>query len=129
MKKLQPDELYQNLQEFLQNKGVELKAGSYARKIQKSCSLLSDAINTSQQGLSRAKEEIDKKLGQLRQVIHEKTAPSPPRPAASAAPPPAAPVSGSATPGQASVKPGSRGKPAARKTGARKGRARRRPAA
>jgi hypothetical protein len=82
MKTLEKDELYQNLQEFLKNKGVELKEGSYARKIQKSCSLLADAINTSQQGLARAKVEIDKKLGQLRQVIHEKTAPGP------AAPPP-----------------------------------------
>jgi len=120
MKKLQTDELYQNLQEFLKNKGVELRAGTYARKIQKSCSLLSDAINTSQQGLARAKDEIDKKLGQLRQVIHEKTAP----------PPPAAPPSGSATAGGgASVKPGSRGKPTARKTGARKTPGKRRPAA
>jgi hypothetical protein len=74
MKTLQKDELFQNLQNFLKNKGVELKDGSYAQKIQKSCALLSDAINTSQQGLTRAKTEIDKKLDQLRQVIHEKTA-------------------------------------------------------
>jgi len=75
MKTLEKDELYQNLQGFLKAKGVELSAGSYAHKIQKSCGLLSDAINTSQQGLARAKVEIDKKLDQLRQVIHEKTAP------------------------------------------------------
>jgi len=85
MKTLEKDELYQNLQGFLKNKGVELKAGSYCEKIQKSCDLLSDAINTSQKGLARAKTEIDKKLDQLRQVIHEKTAPSgrassPPKP-------------------------------------------------
>jgi len=76
MKALEKDELYQNLQGFLKAKGVELSAGSYAQKIQKSCGLLSDAINTSQQGLARAKTEIDKKLDQLRQVIHEKTAAS-----------------------------------------------------
>jgi hypothetical protein len=83
MKALEKDELYQNLQTFLKAKGVELNEGSYAQKIQKSCWLLSDAINSSQQGLARAKTEIDKKLDQLRQVIHEKTA----APGSGAAPP------------------------------------------
>lgn len=76
MKTLERDELYQNLQGFLKAKGVELNAGSYSQKIQKGCDLLSDAINTSQKGLVRAKVEIDAKLGQLRQLIHEKTAPA-----------------------------------------------------
>jgi len=76
MKTLEKDELYQNLQEFLKAKGVALNAGSYSQKIQKSCELLSDAINSSQRGITRAKVEIDKTLDQLRQVIHEKTAPA-----------------------------------------------------
>jgi hypothetical protein len=84
MKTLEKDELYQNVHGFLKTKGVELKPGSYSQKIQKSCALLSDAINVSQQGFARAKSEIDKKLGQIRQVIHEKTASrkasTPPRP-------------------------------------------------
>jgi hypothetical protein len=83
MKTLSKDELYKNLRGFLEAKGVELKDGSYANSIQKSCGLLSDAINLGQQGVSRARLEIDKKLDQLRQVIHEKTAPTsaaPPRP-------------------------------------------------
>lgn len=75
MKPLNEDELYENLRGFLKGKGIELQEGSYARGIQKSCSLLSDAINLGQQGLDRAKTEIDKKLDQMRQVIHEKTAP------------------------------------------------------
>jgi hypothetical protein len=74
MKTLEKDELYQNVHGFLKTKGVELKPGSYSQKIQKGCALLSDAINVSQKGLARAKTEIDKKLDQLRQVIHEKTA-------------------------------------------------------
>ena len=84
MKPLEKDELYQNLQGFLKNKGVELNPGGYSQKIQKSCELLSDAINAGQKGLTRAKVEIDKKLDQLRQVIHEKTAPaaSAPKPSA-----------------------------------------------
>ena len=75
MKPLNQDELFENLRGFLKGKGIELQEGSYARGIQKSCSLLSDAINLGQQGLGRAKTEIDKKLDQMRQVIHEKTAP------------------------------------------------------
>jgi hypothetical protein len=76
MKPLEKDELYQHIHGFLKNRGVELKEGGYSQTIQKSCSLLSDAINVGQEGLARAKVEVDKKLDQLRQVIHEKTAPA-----------------------------------------------------
>ncbi len=75
MKPFEKDELFQHLSDFLKNKGVELKEGSYARTIQKSCGLLADAINLGQKGFGRAKVEIDRKLDQMRQVIHEKTAP------------------------------------------------------
>jgi hypothetical protein len=123
MKTLKKDELYQNLQGFLKNKGVELKAGSYAQKIQKSCSLLSDAINTSQQGLTRAKVEIDKKLDQLRQVIHEKTAPS----AASAVPP--SPETSPPTAGAAGANQTSGPKATSKRPGVRKAPKKRRPSA
>src|SRR5262245_47789014 len=75
MKPIEQHELYENLRGFLKNKGIELQEGSYARGIQKSCSLLTDAINLGQQGFERAKVGIDKKLDQMREVIHEKTAP------------------------------------------------------
>jgi hypothetical protein len=75
MKPLEKDELYQHLSGFLKSRGVELKEGSYARTIQKSCALLGEAINLGHKGFDRAKVEIDKKLDQMRQVIHEKTAP------------------------------------------------------
>lgn len=87
MKTLDTDELYHNVHGFLKMKGIELKPGSYSQKIQKGCALLSDAINVGQEGLTRAKVEIDKKLGQLRQIIHEKTAPA----GQSTAPPTSAP--------------------------------------
>jgi hypothetical protein len=60
--------------------------------VKKSCSFLADAINLSQQGIERAKTEVDQKVDKLRQVIHEKTAP---RSAAGKAPgpEPAAPAS------------------------------------
>ncbi len=75
MKTIQRDELYEHLSGFLKSKGIELKEGSYTKGVQKGCTLLADAINLSQKGLNRAKGEVDKKLEQMRQVIHEKTAP------------------------------------------------------
>ncbi len=78
MKRINHNELYQHLSGFLKTKGVEFKEGSYPHGVRKGCQLLADAINLSQQGLEKAKTEIDKKLDQMRQVIHEKTAPKPP---------------------------------------------------
>jgi hypothetical protein len=75
MKPIEKDELYEHLCGFLKSKGIELKEGSYTKGIQNGCTLLADAINLSQQGLSRAKVEVDKKLERMRQAIHEKTAP------------------------------------------------------
>jgi hypothetical protein len=89
MKPINKDELFQNLSDFLKTRGIELKEGSYAHGVRTSCGLLTDAINLGQQGLEQAKAQMDKHLEQMRQVIHEKTAPKPP-PATSAAPPPAA---------------------------------------
>lgn len=87
MKPIQKDELFLNLSEFLKTKGIELQEGSYTQKIRKSCTLMADAINLSQQGIERAKTGIDRKLDKMRQVIHEKTAPKPPASAASGAQP------------------------------------------
>jgi hypothetical protein len=78
MNPIRKDELYDNISEFLKNKGIELKEGSYTKGIHAGCSLLADAINLSQTGLERAKTGIEKKLDQVRQVIHNKTAPKPP---------------------------------------------------
>ena len=75
MKPINKDELYQNLSEFLKTKGVSLQNGSYSRGIQAGCSFLADAINLSQAGLTRAKNQIEKQLDHARQIIHEKTAP------------------------------------------------------
>jgi hypothetical protein len=75
MKPIQKDELYEHLCQFLKDKGVEMKDGSYPKAIQKGCSFLADAINLSQKGITQAKGQIDKNLDRMRQVIHEKTAP------------------------------------------------------
>jgi hypothetical protein len=76
MKPIEKNELYQHVSEFLKGKGIELKAGSYASGIQTGCSILADAINLSQRGITRAKVGLDGQLDRMRQAIHEKTAPA-----------------------------------------------------
>ncbi len=83
MKTIKKDELFESLGDFLKLKGVELKDGAYAKRIRQGCDLLTDAINGTQKTVKHAKVEVDKKLDQLRQTIHEVTAPKP-HPAASA---------------------------------------------
>ena len=75
MKPIEKDELYEHVSQFLKAKGIEMKDGSYPRGIQKGCSILADAINLSQKGITQAKAQIDKNLERMRQVIHDKTAP------------------------------------------------------
>jgi len=82
MKSLEQNEIFENLSGFLKARGIELKDGSYAQGIQKSCALLTNAINLGQESFGRAKVEFDKTMQHLRRVIHEKTAPRPPRTAA-----------------------------------------------
>src|SRR5215471_16310953 len=111
MKRIDKQELYQHLSGFLKSKGIELTEGSYAVGIKKSCSFLADAINLSQQGIERARTEVDKNVDKLRQVIHEKTAPKGAAAKASG-PSPASPPPGTSA-GKAkgaSSRPGSRKK-------------------
>jgi hypothetical protein len=93
MKTIKKDELYLNLRGFLQAKGIVLQEGAYAHSIQQGCGILADTINLSQKALHRAKTEVGKRLDQMRQVIHEQTAPKPPpmrpQPGATAGPRPA----------------------------------------
>ena len=82
MKTIKKDELFQSLGGFLKSKGIELNEGSYTARIQTGCNLLSDAINATQQTVSKTKVKVDHALDQLRQTIHERTAPTPPTPQA-----------------------------------------------
>jgi hypothetical protein len=75
MNKIDKQELYSHLSQFLKAKGVELQEGSYTRRIQHGCSILADTVNLSQQAFEKAKTVMDKRLDRMRQVIHEKTAP------------------------------------------------------
>lgn len=110
MKTIQKDELFEHLSGFLRSKGIDLKEGAYSHRIRRGCNLLADAVNMTQSGLAKAKAEIDDKLSRMRQVIHEKTAPKPPRAGATAASPSAAPA-GSASPPKPRRKSASKPKP------------------
>jgi hypothetical protein len=100
MKTIDKDEFYRNLGDFLKSKGIELKEGSYAQRIRQGCNLLADAINATQKTVKRTKAEVDKKLDQLRQSIHEATAPKPPP----ASPPPQQASTGEAASAKANAK-------------------------
>jgi hypothetical protein len=90
MKTIKQDELFQHLGGFLKAKGIEFTDGSYAQRIRQGCNLLSDAVNATQKTMRTAKVEVDKKLDQLRQTIHEATAPKPPPTTPAPEPQPAA---------------------------------------
>jgi hypothetical protein len=75
MKTLKRNELYENLSQFLSDKGIEFKDGSYTQGIHRACSLLTEAINGAQKTVQRAKTQVDEKVDQVRRVIHKSTAP------------------------------------------------------
>src|SRR5438552_16423896 len=78
MNRIDEKELLQQLRGFFKSKGIEMKEGAYTQGIQKGCELLADTVNLSQQAFPRAKEQTHRQLDQMRQIIHERTAPKPP---------------------------------------------------
>ena len=78
MQTIKKDELYRNLGDFLKSKGIELNQGSYTTRIQQGCNLLADVINATQKTVKQTKAQVDQALDQLRQTIHQRTAPKPP---------------------------------------------------
>jgi hypothetical protein len=81
MKSIKKGELYRNLGGFLQTRGIELKEGAYSKRIEQACGILADAINAGQTGFEKARTEAGRTLEEVRQFIHEKTAPpTPPAP-------------------------------------------------
>ena len=75
MKTIKTDELFQTLSGFLKDKGVEFKDGAYTQHIRSACNLLCETINVTQRTANKARKEVADKLDQLRQRIHDATAP------------------------------------------------------
>ena len=78
MQPIKKNELFHHLGEFLKSKGIKLTNGSFTAPIQEGCNLLSDAINATHKTVEHTKTQVDEALDQLRQSIHERTAPKPP---------------------------------------------------
>jgi len=75
MNEINKDEMFGNFKAFLKAKGVELQEGSYTNRIRKGCDILAESVNLSQRAFERAKDAMDQGLDQLRQTVHEHTAP------------------------------------------------------
>jgi hypothetical protein len=90
MKKIAKNELFENVKGFLKSKGVQLEEGTYTRRVEKGCGVLTKAINMTQEAVKQTKAEVEAKLDQVRQSIHEKTAPKSAAAPAPASPPPTA---------------------------------------
>ena len=89
MQPIKKNELFHHLGEFLKSKGIKLANGSFTAPIEEGCNLLSDAINATHKTVEHTKTPVDEALDQLRQSIHERTAPKP-----TAAPTPESSASG-----------------------------------
>jgi len=86
MNKIDHEELFGNVKNFLKSKGIDLQEGTYTQRLRKGCGILADSINMSHKAWTNAKTTVDEQLGKLRQTIHKQTAPKPPR--SQTAPPP-----------------------------------------
>ena len=75
MSDIKKEEMFSHLKGFLKSKGIDVQDGSYADGIRKGCEILTDTVNMSQRAIVRAKDAVDKGLDQVRQTVHEKTAP------------------------------------------------------
>jgi hypothetical protein len=75
MSDIKKEEMFGNLKGFLKSKGIDIQEGSYANGIRKGCDILTDTVNMSQRAFDRAKDAADKGLDQVRQTVHEYTAP------------------------------------------------------
>jgi len=78
MKTIDSDELYRNVTQFLERKGVELKDGSYAKRLQQCCGLLADVVNTTHKTVTRACAEMDRKLKDIRETVRGGARKAPP---------------------------------------------------
>jgi hypothetical protein len=78
MNKINKEEMFGNLKSFLKSKGIDIQEGTYAEGIRKGSEILTDTVNLSQRALVRAKGAMDKGLDQVRQTVHERTAPKTP---------------------------------------------------
>ena len=79
MKKLKKNDLFNHIDKFLKEKGIELReTAPFGNRIKTSCTILTDTINNAQSTLGKARDHMDEHLDKMRGIIHEKTAPKEP---------------------------------------------------
>lgn len=76
MKKLGKDDLYQHIDQFLKDKGIDIQdAKPFGRSLQKGCQALTDMINGAQAAVEKSRNRMDRGIDKMREIIHKKTAP------------------------------------------------------
>jgi len=76
MKKLKKKDLYQHIDQFLKDRGIEIRTSApLGSRLKAGCGLLTDTINHAQEAIDAAREHMDDRLDTMRSVIHAKTAP------------------------------------------------------
>src|ERR1700722_12257988 len=75
MNEINKEEMFGTLKSFLKSKGIDVQEGSYAEGIRKGCDILTDTVNLSQRAFDKAKGAVEKGVDQVRQTVHERTAP------------------------------------------------------
>ena len=76
MKKLRQNDLFNHIDQFLKDKGIEIReAAPLGSRLKTGCQLLTETINHAQGTLGKARDHMDDRLDKMRNIIHEKTAP------------------------------------------------------
>jgi hypothetical protein len=76
MKKLRQNDLFNHIDQFLKDKGIEIReAAPLGSRLKTGCQLLTETINNAQGALGKARDHMDDHLDKMRNIIHEKTAP------------------------------------------------------
>ena len=76
MKTISEKDLFDNVNGFLKQRGVELGEGIYTQRVQTCCRLLAEVVNTTQKTVSQAKNKVGATLDEILRKIHAKTAPA-----------------------------------------------------
>ena len=76
MKKLRQNDLFKHSDQFLKDKGIEVRESApLGSTLKTGCQILTDTINHAQVTLEKARGQMDGQLDKMRSIIHEKTAP------------------------------------------------------
>lgn len=76
MKTLKKGELFRSVKKHLEANGVILEKGEASDKLRAGCALLTAVATKGQSSFQTAKNAVTEQIDNLRQTIHDKTAPT-----------------------------------------------------